>query len=338
MTTAIVIGALATLGVGAVSIVVTLYLARQTTANQGKLREETTANQGKLRELISCVTDLFAVSTRIGIETAYENRQVALAPVATNRTSALDFASRFRNEKKLIVVGSSLLGFKMYVQYLPVILRSRQTRDFESKFMLTHPCFSRLREEQEGRDEKQIGQEIEEMVTFLRSCGMANDDCLRFYRGTPTCFTIITSNSMLLNPYPYQIEAFRSFCIEVRRVPPVLCPGPPPGSEKSERSIPTQVDKLRFEKDFRNLVGSPDESEYDYGRDIGPDIYGQFYWFHYLLPWFSKQAVKYTEYRAVCKECQCLKAGYNRQKCTLIKDEYRAQFGAASASKNQSEE
>lgn len=306
MTISSITAILITLGVGLVSVFVTLYLSRQTKANQRQLRQ-----------FISRITGLFAASQRVGIETAYENRDMALARRLLDNTGAPAFASRFQTEKKLIIVGSSLLGFKMYVQHLPQVLRSRLERGFESKFMLTHPCFSQLREEQEGREEEQIRKEIEETVRFLVECNMGNNESLRFYRGTPTCFAIITSNSMLLNPYPYQIEAFRSFCIEVRRVPQDLCPGRPVGSSKPDRPIPSHVDSCRFADEFRKLTQSECEREYDYSMDIGPDIYGQFYWFHYLLPWFSRQAVTFSEYQKTCLGCECLKNGYNKDKCKL---------------------
>lgn len=295
-----------TLGVGLVAVFVTLYLSRQTTANQGQIQQ-----------LISKITGLFAASQRVGIETAYENREIALAPRIIDVTGSPAFVTRFQTEKKLIVVGASLLGFKMYVQHLPEILRSRIQRGFETKFMLTHPCFSRLREDQEGRYEGQIRKEIEETARFLEECALDTNESVRFYRGTPTCFVIVTSNAMLVNPYPYQIEAFRSFCLEVRRLPQVLCPGSPPGRIGMGRQVPPQVDRARFEDEFRDLIQSEGEKEYDYSMDIGPDIYGQFYWFHYLLPWFSRQAVTYSEFKSICLDCECLEHGYNKEKCAI---------------------
>ena len=183
--------------------------------------------------------------------------------------------------------------------------------------MLTHPCFSSLREDQEGREEGQIRKEIDETINFLKGCGMASDECLRFYRGTPTCFAVIASNAMLLNPYPYQIEAFRSFCIEVRRLPQNLCPGCTLGSKEPVRSIPPQIDIQRFAESFHAMQDSEGEKDYDYSMDIGPDIYGQFYWFHYLLPWFSRQAVTFKEFDDVCRGCDYLNRGYNKEECKL---------------------
>jgi len=40
---------------------------------------------------------------------------------------------------------------------------------------------------------------------------------VRFVLHTPTVFAIATKDVMLLNPYPYGTEAFRSFCVTVRK-------------------------------------------------------------------------------------------------------------------------
>ena len=93
----IILGILITLIVGLVSIGVTLYLSRRTTVNQRQLQQ-----------LISRITGLFSVSQRVGIDTAYEDRKVALATRADQPTEYTSFVSRFETEKKLVVIGSSL--------------------------------------------------------------------------------------------------------------------------------------------------------------------------------------------------------------------------------------
>jgi hypothetical protein len=40
------------------------------------------------------------------------------------------------------------------------------------------------------------------------------------YRGTPTCFGVLASQGMLLNPYPYGRQAYESPCIEIRKQTP----------------------------------------------------------------------------------------------------------------------
>jgi hypothetical protein len=294
-------GLVVTIMLGIVSIWVTRELYRRSSEEQNKLRT-----------FISAITGLFAASQKVGIDTAYQNREVALSPDGSK--GGTPFVSRFNSEHKLIVVGSSLLGFRLYVQHLDSILLSRQQRSLETKFLLTHPCFSSLRENQEGRGTGQIKTEIEQTIRFLENSGLARGS-LRFYRGTPTCFMVVTSEAMLVNPYPYQIEAFKSFCLEVRRLPQESLAAPTPS--RAQVSIPPQVDKDRFAEEFRTLINSPEERQFDYSMDVGPDIYGQFYWYHYLLPWFSREAVTFGEFTDVCQSCDCLTNGYSKTQCRL---------------------
>ena len=305
-------GIVMTLVIGLISISVILYLLKRTTTNQTRTQQ-----------LTSRITRLFAASQKIGIEAAYENRREALKPVVENGSeyNVRSFVSRFKKERKLIVVGSSLLGLRMYVQNLEEILRYRTKRGYETKFMLTHPCFSRIREHQEGRYEGQIRKEIEKTALILEDCGLDLRECVRFYRGTPTCFVVITSDAMLINPYPYQIEGFRTFCLEVRRLPQPAISRVLVNRYQREISIPQQVDRDRYQREFLRQVASENWKEYDYSLEIGPDIYGQFYWYHYLLPWFSRQAVSYREFQKLCLGCHCLEAGYSKEECIIRKSQ-----------------
>jgi len=304
--------------IGAVAVCVTLYLYWKTRTSQRDTDD-----------LIENITGLFAASQRVGIVTAYENRERALLSIVQDGRQTKSyrqsdahqsFVSRLETERKLIVVGSSLLGLKMYVNRLPQIIAGRVAAGLETKFMMTHPCFSGLREKQEGRSEGQISNEIDNMIGILHGFGLNLNTSLRFYKGTPTCFAIITTEAMLLNPYPYQIEAFESFCIEVRRLPQNIVRA---GRSKSETlRIPRQIAK-KYEDEFKNLMNSPEESIYDYRLNIGPDIYGQFYWYHYLLPWFSRQIVTYKEFLDQCQNpgnmCSCLEDGFSKKSCRLEK-------------------
>jgi hypothetical protein len=302
--------------IGAVSVIVTLYL-------YAKTRD----SQKDTDDLIENITGLFAASQRVGILTAYENRERAL--LNTGQTgqqttghrrsgSYQAFVSRLETERKLIVVGSSLLGLKMYVDHLPEIVAGRVAAGLETKFMMTHPCYSGLRESQEGRSEGQIRNEIDNMISQLEGFGLDLNTSLRFYKGTPTCFAIITTEAMLLNPYPYQIEAFRSFCIEVRRLPQNIVRA---GRSKGKKlPIPQQI-APKYRPEFEQLLLRSEESIYDYRLNVGSDIYGQFYWYHYLLPWFSRQIVTYREFLELClnqhNRCPCLADGFSRKECRL---------------------
>ena len=298
-----------------IALILTVIIGTFSIITSYMFSRNTTNRLHQIKKLIPKITSLFSASEKIGIYTAYPNRKVALRFEHIDK-DAHPFVSRFLNEKKLIIVGSSLKGLKMYVENLAAILRHRKKNNYESKFMLTHPCFSGLREKQESRGKGKIKQEIEEMFSYLKNIGVDIEDSLRFYRGTPTCFMIITSNAMLLNPYPYQIEAYWAFCLEVRRLPQVK-----PGGESGKNSqsfIPIEVDERRFKENFLELLKDSKESDYDFSEDIGPDIYGQFYRFHYLLPWFSRQAVTTKEYNEVCTKCKFLASGFSKE-CPLEK-------------------
>jgi hypothetical protein len=251
----------------------------------------------------------------VGIDTAYENREVALLERDTKGEDAESFLRHVKDEPKLIVVGSSLLGLRMYMPRLAPYLRNRKERGHETRFLLTPPCFSALREDQEKRASGQIRGEVQDTLRFLENdAGLDLRECVRFYKGTPTCFMIVTSNAMLLNPYPYQTEAYKAFCLEVRRLER---PGTHSLSSEAERAdIAKVVDFQRFGPEIEIEMKKSDWGEYDYSHDVGPDIYGQFYWYHYFLPWFSKQAVTYEEYLRVCDQCQFHDVGISKD-CKL---------------------
>lgn len=270
-------------------------------------------NFRKTEELIANITGLFAASQMVGIDTAYENREVALLERDARGMDAESFLRHIKTEDKLIVVGSSLLGLRMYIQKLAQYIRARQEKHLETQFLLTHPCFSSLREEQEKRSPGQIQNEIKDTLRFLeKDCGLNLKESVRFYKGTPTCFMILTSHAMLLNPYPYQAEAFKAFCLHVRRLERSDSTAQDHAKEQSD--ILKVIDAARFESEINELMGNEGEWEkYDYAGDIGPDIYGQFYWFHYFLPWFSKQAVRYQDYTETCEACDYLATGFSKE-------------------------
>jgi len=276
-----------------------------------------TESFGNARGLISKITGLFAASQMVGIDTAYENREVALLQRNSSGDDARSFLRHMKVEPKLIVVGSSLLGLRMYIPKLAQYLQWRKDKEgYETKLLLTHPCFSALREDQEKRSHGQISKEIQDTLRFLeKDCALDITKCVRFYKGTPTCFMIITSNAMLLNPYPYQTEAYKAFCLEVRRLERDETRVVDSGAKSSD--IMRTVDSERFREEVETVMKAPEWTQYDYSGDVGPDIYGQFYWYHYFLPWFSRQAVTYPEYSDVCGKHSCLEKGFTKD-CPLI--------------------
>jgi hypothetical protein len=89
---------------------------------------------------------------------------------------------------------------------------AERVKDCQVRFLLTHPAFAHLRQRLEGiqrLEEFHIAQEIFQSVVELRQAGVPYQN-IRFVKATPTVFGVMTSKLMLLNPYPYQGQAFGS--------------------------------------------------------------------------------------------------------------------------------
>lgn len=164
--------------------------------------ERIKATNEDTQSLIAKITKLFDASEREGLEMVYPNRMDALK----------EFAPYIKEEKEeVIVIGSSLLGLFLYV---PGFKEIAQQNPNKFKFLLTHPDDSEKREGPEGRDTGVINGEIREGIHKLESWGVPLEN-IQLYRRSPTVFTIITSEHMLLNPYPYCTEAYRCWCLQV---------------------------------------------------------------------------------------------------------------------------
>ena len=84
------------------------------------------------------------------------------------------------------------------------------------RIMMTNPSVANNRGEQEQRADGEIPNDIKMNISYLKRIGVQREQ-IRFYGGTPTVFAIATSDRMLLNPYPYQTQAFRSFSLVVHK-------------------------------------------------------------------------------------------------------------------------
>ncbi|MBI5021156.1 MAG: hypothetical protein HZB59_06955 [Ignavibacteriales bacterium] len=148
--------------------------------------------------------------------------EVGLAKTYISREQALQkskFHTIIEDEKDgLFIVGSSLLGFLQDRHFKHVIetLKKKMHDGVEIKFMLTHPLFADFRAAQEGRDPGEIAREIIKSLRIILSFVGSEKELVSvyLYRGTPTCFGILTKDSVLLNPYPYGRQAYESPCFE----------------------------------------------------------------------------------------------------------------------------
>jgi len=140
----------------------------------------------------------------------------------SRRDALSDFCQFLENEKdEIIIVGSSLLGLLQDAdkEYDKVrkILKKKCEGETKVRFLLTHPMVADLRARQEKRRFKDIGKEIIKSLNILIEEWKVDKGTIKLYEGTPTCFGIKTGNAMLINPYPYGVEAYTSPCIVALR-------------------------------------------------------------------------------------------------------------------------
>ncbi len=119
-------------------------------------------------------------------------------------------------DKEIYIVGTSFRGLLWpgpgEERLMEIISDRIKNSSLKIRFLLTHPAFAHLRQSLEGiqrRENFHIAQEILETIRILRTAGVPHNS-IRFVKGTPTVFGIMTSKIMLLNPYPYQRQAFTS--------------------------------------------------------------------------------------------------------------------------------
>lgn len=154
--------------------------------------------------------------------------QLGLVGIHKNRVDAIEhyFFNVLREEPAEIdIIGSTIFGLKGYrsvtIEKVIELLRAKHSDpNFRLRILLTHWDFISYRQDQE-RTEKNIARyviskELKDAIDLIVAKGLG--DTVKFYRGSPTCFTIIADGQkqMLMNPYPYQREAYNSWCIAVR--------------------------------------------------------------------------------------------------------------------------
>jgi hypothetical protein len=175
---------------------------------------------GEAVERIGKREDVSKLTEEFGLEGVHRNRLDAIEH---------EFYRIMENERKQIdIVGSTIFGLKGHSWVTPErvvhVLRTKKADpNFVLRILLTHHEYLSFRQEQERKEKRPdrwvISKEAIDAVDILRKADML--DCVRFYRGAPTCFTIVCHGQerMLLNPYPYEREAFNSWCLVIRNVP-----------------------------------------------------------------------------------------------------------------------
>jgi len=117
------------------------------------------------------------------------------------------------------IVSSSARGLIGYLDRDPQNVQ-RQWRELITanpqyfKILLTHPAYAHLRQPAEERASGDIELEILKTAVYLHCVAGMDDAQLRFYRGSPTVFTIQAKENILLNPYPYGKMAMQTLSLE----------------------------------------------------------------------------------------------------------------------------
>ena len=151
---------------------------------------------------------------RFSINFLQASEQMGLRGVYPNRSRGLEaFLPFIEDAQSISVTASSFLGVRVVApEPVPTTLR-RKASEVDFRVLMTHPMFSDLREKQEGRREGAIETEINETVDTLLDWGVPKDN-IRYFRGAPTVFMIFTPSRMLINPYLYKTEAYRTLSLE----------------------------------------------------------------------------------------------------------------------------
>lgn len=159
--------------------------------------------------------------------------KLGLVGIYANRADAVRFAifDMIKNEKEAIyIVGSTIFGLSCDVKdglsqtvhtTEDIIQRIAKRRDegCEVHILLTDPNRICQRHEQEApvrsAERGTIASELRDACAILTSNKLA--DCTKLYDGSPTCFTMVFKGQrrMIVNPYPYQGEAYNSWAIMI---------------------------------------------------------------------------------------------------------------------------
>jgi len=163
---------------------------------------------------LSKITDIQKFTT--------QSLELGLVGIYPNRLDAIEeeFYSIIKDEEQDIsIVGSTMFGLKGRTVSSEKILNLLQQKTsqptFRLRILLTHWDSISSRQLQERTDKNVaryvISKELMEAVKLLREKKLSQ--YVKFYKGSPTCTTIVCEEQkrMLVNPYPYESEAINSW-------------------------------------------------------------------------------------------------------------------------------
>jgi transcriptional regulator with XRE-family HTH domain len=148
----------------------------------------------------------------LGVRNAYPNRSDALN----------GFYLALEREKEMItIVCSSLFGvLRASPQRVSGLLKKKAQSGVELRILMTDKGLGGGREAQENRPRGSIVGEIEEAIQLVTGSFVTGGwgiprSSIRLYQGAPTVFLMFTGDRMLLNPYTYGAEAYKTLTLEV---------------------------------------------------------------------------------------------------------------------------
>ncbi len=153
---------------------------------------------------------------------------IGLLEVFRNRQDALErFNEHLYQEMKkpesskpfVYFTGTSLRGFMVPTGKSfdgRKIIQSLAQSHCNIRILMAQPDVADKRYMQEKRSPGQIKNEVKADVKELFGLGI-KPEWLRYYSGSPTVFGIVTSEMILLNPYPAEDESHRCFSLIARR-------------------------------------------------------------------------------------------------------------------------
>jgi hypothetical protein len=159
--------------------------------------------------------------------------QLGLVGIYANRADAVAYAisNMIESEREgIYIVGSTIFGLNCDARHDPprpqlecedIVKRIAQKHNAgcEVRILLTDPVRVSERHDQEAAarsaDRGTIASELRKACRLLMDHGLA--DCVKLYNATPTCFTMVfkSQRRMVVNPYPYEGEAYKSWAIMI---------------------------------------------------------------------------------------------------------------------------
>lgn len=184
--------------------------------NLGDIEQTVSKGLNKIDEDMKRFSPLFISSSKLGLQNIYLTRTEALKDFVVFLNQEIHKAD-IGDIARVWIVSSSIKGFLQVAAENfdgRALIEKIANANCDLRIMMTDPEVVELRSNQEGRGQGEIRSEVIMNLAYLKRLGVTRES-IKFYSGTPTVFAIATKERMLLNPYPYQTEAFRCFSVVV---------------------------------------------------------------------------------------------------------------------------